>query len=558
MAAFAIEHLTFTYPKAAAPALDDVSFSVREGEFFLLCGVSGGGKSTLLRHLKSVLTPYGTRSGQVLLDGKPLETWDARTQAQRIGFVLQQPDDQLVTDKVWHELAFGLESLGTDTQTMRLRVGEMASFFGIQTWFDRDVDTLSGGQKQLLNLASVMAMHPDVLVLDEPTGQLDPIAAAEFLHTVQRLNRELGVTVILSEHRLEDALPMADRAAVLEQGRLTALGTPDAVARTLLQTGSPFFAAMPTPVRVWGGVGAPGKCPLDIRAGRALLETLRPCPLPAADTPAAAGDGAPLLQLRECRFRYDRDGADVLKGLSLTVHAGELLAIVGGNGAGKSTALAVLAGQRRPYRGKVLQKTKRIAALCQEPRAMFVKDTVRADLEDALRTLSLPVAEQQPRMDAAVAAMALSPLLERHPFDLSGGEQQRAAIAKLLLARPDVLLLDEPTKGMDAAFRASFGALLRALCAQGTAVVLVSHDIEFCAAYAGRAALLFDGQILSEGRTRAFFAGNHFYTTAANRMARPWLPDAILCREVIEACRTHPEASRPTPVGADAPPLQPV
>ena len=557
MAAFAIEHLTFAYPKAASPALDNVSFSVREGEFFLLCGVSGGGKSTLLRHLKSVLTPYGTRSGRVLLDGKPLETWDARTQAQRIGFVLQQPDDQLVTDKVWHELAFGLESLGTDAQTMRLRVGEMASFFGIQTWFDRSVDTLSGGQKQLLNLASVMAMHPDVLVLDEPTGQLDPIAAAEFLHTVQRLNRELGVTVILSEHRLEDALPMADRAAVLEQGRLTALGTPDEVARALLERGSPFFAAMPTPVRVWGGVGAPGKCPLDIRAGRALLETLRPSPLPATNTPADS-DGAPLLQLRECWFRYDRDGADVLKGLSLTVRAGELLAIVGGNGAGKSTALAVLAGQRRPYRGKVLQKTKRIAALCQEPRAMFVKDSVRADLEDALRTLSLPAAERQPRMDAAVAAMALSPLLERHPFDLSGGEQQRAAIAKLLLARPDVLLLDEPTKGMDAAFRASFGALLRALCEQGTAVVLVSHDIEFCAAYADRAALLFDGQILSEGRTRAFFAGNHFYTTAANRMARPWLPDAILCREVIEACRTHPEASHPTPDGADAPSLQPV
>ncbi|MDD6107738.1 MAG: ATP-binding cassette domain-containing protein [Clostridiales bacterium] len=557
MAAFAIEHLTFAYPKAASPALDNVSFSVREGEFFLLCGVSGGGKSTLLRHLKSVLTPYGTRSGQVLLDGKPLETWDARTQAQRIGFVLQQPDDQLVTDKVWHELAFGLESLGTDAQTMRLRVGEMASFFGIQTCFDRSVDTLSGGQKQLLNLASVMAMHPDVLVLDEPTGQLDPIAAAEFLHTVQRLNRELGVTVVLSEHRLEDALPMADRAAVLEQGRLTALGTPDEVARALLERGSPFFAAMPTPVRVWGGVGAPGKCPLDIRAGRALLETLRPSPLPAADVPAA-DDGAPLLRLRECWFRYDRDGADVLKGLSLTVRAGELLAIVGGNGAGKSTALAVLAGQRRPYRGKVLQKAKRIAALCQEPRAMFVKDSVRADLEDALRTLSLPAAERQPRMDAAVAAMALSPLLERHPFDLSGGEQQRAAIAKLLLARPDVLLLDEPTKGMDAAFRASFGALLRALCEQGTAVVLVSHDIEFCAAYADRAALLFDGQILSEGRTRAFFAGNHFYTTAANRMARPWLPDAILCREVIEACRTHPEASHPTPDGADAPSLQPV
>lgn len=550
MASFALEHLTFAYPKANAPALDDVSFTVREGEFFLLCGISGSGKSTLLRHLKTVLTPYGTRSGQVLLDGKPLESFDARTQAQRIGFVLQQPDDQIVTDKVWHELAFGLENLGTDPQVMRRRVGEMASFFGIQAWFDRDVNTLSGGEKQLLNLAAVMAMHPDVLVLDEPTGQLDPIAASEFLHTVQRLNRELGVTVILSEHRLEEALPMADHVVVLEQGHVTALGTPDAVAGALLAQNSPFFSAMPTPVRIWGGVGAPGTCPLDIRAGRALLRQLQPSVTPTDEPQNTTGDT--LLSLRECWFRYDRNGADVLKGLTIEIHAGELLAIVGGNGAGKSTALAVLAGQRRPYRGKVQRKTERIAALCQDPRALFLKDTVRADLESAL-----PTAAQPPRIDIAISAMALEPLLDRHPFDLSGGEQQRAAIAKLLLANPEVLLLDEPTKGMDAAFKAAFGALLQTLCKQGMAVVLVSHDIEFCAAYADRAALLFDGQILSEGRTRAFFAGNHFYTTAANRMARPWLPDAILCREVIEACRMHPEASHPTMDDADAPSSRP-
>lgn len=549
MASFALEHLTFAYPKANAPALDDVSFTVREGEFFLLCGISGSGKSTLLRHLKTVLTPYGTRSGQVLLDGKPLESFDARVQAQRIGFVLQQPDDQIVTDKVWHELAFGLENLGADPQVMRLRVGEMASFFGIQAWFDRDVNTLSGGEKQLLNLAAVMAMHPDVLVLDEPTGQLDPIAASEFLHTVQRLNRELGVTVILSEHRLEEALPMADHVVVLAQGHVTALGTPDAVARALLAQNSPFFSAMPTPVRIWGGVGAPGTCPLDIRAGRALLRRLQPSVTPTDEPQNATGDT--LLSLRECWFRYDRNGADVLKGLTIEIRAGELLAIVGGNGAGKSTALAVLAGQRRPYRGKVQRKTERIAALCQDPRALFLKDTVRADLESALPTAA------QPRIDTAISAMALEPLLDRHPFDLSGGEQQRAAIAKLLLANPEVLLLDEPTKGMDAAFKAAFGALLQTLCKQGMAVVLVSHDIEFCAAYADRAALLFDGQILSEGRTRAFFAGNHFYTTAANRMARPWLPDAILCREVIEACRMHPEASHPTMDDADAPSSRP-
>lgn len=550
MAAFTFEHLTFAYPKAESPALDDVSFPVREGEFFLLCGVSGSGKSTLLRHLKTVLTPYGTRSGQVLLDGKPLESFDARTQAQRIGFVLQQPDDQIVTDKVWHELAFGLENLGTAPQTMRLRVGEMASFFGIQEWIDRDVNTLSGGQKQLLNLAAVMAMHPDVLVLDEPTGQLDPIAASEFLHTVQRLNRELGVTVLLSEHRLEEALPMADHAAVLEHGHLAALGTPDAVAHTLLAQNSPFFAAMPTPVRVWGGIGTPGLCPLDIRAGRAMLRQLQPHTAPRNEITSTPGDT--LLTLRDCWFRYDRDSADVLKGLAIEVRAGELLAVVGGNGAGKSTALAVLAGQRRPYRGKVQRKTKRVAALCQDPRALFLKDTVRADLETALST-----AECQPHMDAAVRAMALEPILDRHPFDLSGGEQQRAAIAKLLLAQPDVLLLDEPTKGMDAAFKAAFGTLLKTLCTQGTAVVLVSHDIEFCATFADRAALLFDGQLISEGRTRAFFAGNHFYTTAANRMARPWLPDAILCQEVIEACRTHQDTSRPTMDGAGAPSSRP-
>ncbi len=536
MASVAFEHLTFTYPLAETSALRDVSLTVREGEFLLLCGVSGCGKTTLLRHLKTALTPHGARQGRVLLDGEALDTWDERAQAQRIGFVLQQPEDQIVTDKVWHELAFGLENLGADERTIQLRVGEMASFFGIQTWFDRETDTLSGGQKQLLNLAAVMAMHPDVLVLDEPTGQLDPIAAAEFLRAVQRLNRELGVTVVLSEHRLEDALAMADRAAVLEDGRLVALGTPEEAARALLAQASPFFAAMPAPVRLWGALGAEGPCPLDVRAGRALLRRVHP----AGRSPSVEPDpeGAPLLTLREVWFRYERSAPDVLRGLDLTVHTGEIFAIVGGNGSGKSTVLAVLSGLQRPYRGKVQRGSATVAALAQDPRAMFWRDTVRAELEDAARALHLSSPEADARIADAAESMALTALLERNPFDLSGGEQQRAALAKLLIRRPDVLLLDEPTKGMDAAFRASLGALLQALCARGTAVVLVSHDIAFCARFARRAALLFDGRLLAEGPARAFFAGNHFYTTAANRMARPWLPDAILCEEVIDACRS--------------------
>ena len=276
MAEIALRHLTFTYPRADEPALRDVSLSLAPGSFTLLCGPSGCGKTTLLRHLKTVLTPHGRRTGEVLLDGAPLDTVPERKQTETVGFVLQQPDDQIVTDKVWHELAFGLENLGTDPETLRLRVGEMASFFGIQNWFDQSTDTLSGGQKQMLNLASVMAMQPEILVLDEPTAQLDPIAAGEFLRAVQRLNRELGVTVLLSEHRLEEALPLADTVAVMDRGAIRVIGAADAVAQSLSETDDAFFTAFPAPTRVWAGLGRPGKCPMDVRAGRALLRAHPP------------------------------------------------------------------------------------------------------------------------------------------------------------------------------------------------------------------------------------------------------------------------------------------
>ena len=209
MALFEIEHLTFAYPTTPdTPCLKDVSLTLEAGEYLALCGKSGSGKTTLLRQLKSVLAPHGKKSGLIRFDDRALEDVDAREQAGRIGYVMQDPDSQIVTDKVWHELAFGLESLGCDQRTMRLRVAEMASYFGIQDWFHREVAELSGGQKQLLNLASVMAMQPDVLILDEPTSQLDPIAAADFLNTIARLNRELGTTILLSEHRLENVLPV--------------------------------------------------------------------------------------------------------------------------------------------------------------------------------------------------------------------------------------------------------------------------------------------------------------------------------------------------------------
>ncbi|MDR1464952.1 MAG: ATP-binding cassette domain-containing protein [Oscillospiraceae bacterium] len=542
--------LTFAYPEREAPALRDISLEIRPGEFVVLCGPSGCGKTTLLRQLKPSLLPHGERSGEIFLDGAPLASLSQRDAAAKIGFVLQNPENQTVTDKVWHELAFGLESLGFDTPTIRLRVAEMASFFGIQTWFHQEVAALSGGQKQLLALASVMALQPSLLLLDEPTSQLDPIAAADFLAAVGKINRELGVTVILSEHRLEEAFPFADRVVVLDGGRILCDGGPAAIGRALRASGHGMFAAMPVPMRVWAGVhtDAAADCPVTVRDGREWLartaKEREPRILPAA--PSSLRRGAPAVLLDGVWFRYGKDLPDVIKGLSFRAYSGEVTAILGGNGTGKTTALSLLSGLRRPQRGQIklegtpLEKLppsdvfgRLLGILPQNPQTLFVAKTVREDLLDMLT--ETPRAERQETLHRIVVLCRLGPLLDIHPYDLSGGEQQRAALAKVLLLRPQILLLDEPTKGMDAEFKAVFAGILRQLTREGAAVVMVSHDLEFCAEYADHCALFFDGQVVAEHPPRAFFSGNSFYTSAANRMARQILPEAVTANDIIAA-----------------------
>ncbi|MDD4715443.1 MAG: ATP-binding cassette domain-containing protein, partial [Oscillospiraceae bacterium] len=353
MELYQIKNLTFTYPLAAAPALNDISLTVQQGEFVTICGASGCGKTTFLRHLKPVLTPHGTKKGELLFSGISLAQMDPGTQAAEIGFVLQTPDSQIVTDKVWHELAFGLESLGYDNPTIRLRVAEMASFFGIQHWFSKDVNALSGGEKQLLNLASVMAMQPSVLILDEPTSQLDPIAAADFLETVQKINRALGTTIILTEHRLEEVLPMSDRVLVLEKGKIIADDTPQAVGEALKKQNHPMFFAMPVPMRVYAGVKSSLPCPVTVRDGRKWLDSLplhksAACRKPSSSSVshtasvrhAKKSADPPAVRLKDVWFKYDKNLPDTIKGLSLEVNQGQLYCILGGNGTGKTTALS--------------------------------------------------------------------------------------------------------------------------------------------------------------------------------------------------------------------------
>ena len=540
MANLTLQDLSFTYPGASAPALEHISLSISQGEYILLCGRSGCGKTTLLRHLKTVLTPHGARSGEVMLDGTALSQISLREQAAKIGFVMQNPDDQIVTDKVWHELAFGLENLGCEQSTMRLRVAEMASFFGIQDWFHREVAELSGGQKQLVNLASVMAMQPEILILDEPTSQLDPIAAADFLNTLKKINRELGTTVLITEHRTEEVFPAADRVIVMEDGRITADGSPKAVAGQLHQSGSRMFPALPAPVRIFYGAGANGACPLTVREGRRWLAEQFPGAPKITALPPETGRPAekrPALEIREGWFRYERNSPDVLKGLNLSVPQGALYAVVGGNGTGKSTMLKAICGICKPYRGKIKLFGKApsdykralfqgcLSMLPQDPKCIFVKQTVLDDLKEMSADAS-KIAE--------IAEVCQIPhLLHMHPGDLSGGETQRAALAKVLLTSPRLLLLDEPTKGLDNFLKQSFAKILKQLCQDGMTIVMVSHDVEFCAEHADMVGMFFDGQLLAANTPRKFFGSNSFYTTAACRMSRGLFCDAVTAADVI-------------------------
>lgn len=550
MAHFQIKDLSFSYPTTKGrKSLDGISLSIEKGEYIVLCGKSGCGKTTLLRQLKSVLAPHGKKTGEILFNGTPIEKVGSRDQSAKIGYVMQNPDDQIVTDKVWHELAFGLESLGCDQKTMRARVAEMACYFGIQDWFHRDVANLSGGQKQLLNLASIMAMQPEVLILDEPTSQLDPIAASDFLNTVRKINIELGTTVIITEHRLEDIFPYADRAIVMDGGKVIADDTPRNIGKLLYEQKNDMFAAMPTPVRVFYGAEGSGDCPLTVREGRTWLSKtysepkVNTLPVDALDEEIEH----PALSLKELWFRYEKDSPDVLRGVSAEVPTGTLYAIVGGNGAGKSTTLKAVCGICKPYRGKVkvfgkpVEKYKAaelfggcLAMLPQDPKSLFVKKTVREDLCE--------MTKDEKKIAEIAAVCEIEGLLDSHPYDLSGGEQQRSALAKVLLTGPRLLLLDEPTKGIDSFFKEKLADILCKLKDQGITIVMVSHDVEFCAKYADMVSMFFDGQMLTTDTPRRFFGNNSFYTTAANRMSRHVFSMAVTAEDVVQLCRQNQEA----------------
>ncbi len=544
-----LEHISFTYPGDKDPVLKDISLTLQEGEITLLCGASGCGKSTLLSHMKKNQIPFGSGSGQILFEGEDLETMSDLASAKRIGYVGQDPDSGILTDQVWHELAFGLENLALPTEEIRQRIAEISEYCGITSWFDKEICQLSGGQKQILNLASVLVMRPRLLILDEPTSQMDPIGVRRFIDLLSRLNQELGITIILCEQHLEEVLPIADQLLIMDQGRLLSFG-PASSAHEIIQAAR---EAVRGPLAVEGALpvtlqtyldrrlkDAPAPSPWSIRQGRLLLKqhmkNLQPeAPLLSSALSLPPFGDETVLFVKDLCFSYVK-GIGILDHLSLSLKKGECYGLLGGNGSGKSTALKVIANILKKQKGQV-KSQGRILYLSQDPKDLFTEVTVEEELAEAFWGQKRSEEEIMGKVSAMLEQMKLSDLRQKNPMDLSGGQKQRLALGKILLLEPDILLLDEPTKGLDSLFKDQLYVILKDLLAGGLTLLFVSHDLEFAAKICHRAGLLFQGQITSEGSVREFFTGNAFYTTAARRMTRNILPDCILPEDITRRLR---------------------
>lgn len=537
-----LQEVTFTYSNEKDPALSAVSLSIDEGQFVVLAGRSGSGKTTLLHHLKKELQPIGTRTGEVLYNGKPLLTLPSASSAQEIGIVFQNPENQIVMDTVVQELAFSLENLGYESAVIQKRIAELISFLGFQDILHSSVHTLSGGQKQIVNLAAVLILQPKLLLLDEPTAQLDPIAAKDFLTLLKRIHEELGITIVMSEHRLDEVLSLADRLVFMDDSHILYDGHPSEVVKQLWNHND-FRCYIPQIPRLFLEWGAKFP-PFTVRDGKKILPEFH------NDTCAQIDKSKDhvLLEAKHVTFQYEKNSAMVLQNVSFQVHTGDWVGLVGKNGTGKSTFLQVLAGLVAVRRGKVLwngtsiqkldvtRRYEEIGYVSQHPYYHFTFDTVWEELLNRARDRKYERPEDV--VEDMLQQFSIASTKNRHPHDCSGGEQQLVAICLALLAKPSILVLDEPTKGLDPEKKEELGNILTNLRKNGTTIVMATHDLAFAAKYVTRCVMLFDGQLIMEETPQRFFSENFFYTTSINRLVRKQMPYALTWEDVI-ACESQ-------------------
>lgn len=548
-----IKDFSFSYSGSDEFALEDINLRIEEGSINLLIGKSGSGKSTLLKCLKTGMMPAGRNSGKILIGSSEVGEMSQLEATKTVGLVTQNPDNQIVTDTVWHELAFGLENLGVSNNSIRSRVAEMAEYFGISDWYNKKVTSLSGGQKQLLNLASVMVTTPSILLLDEPTAQLDPIATKRFLGQIAAINADLGTTIIMIEHNLENIYEKVDKIVALENGKVLATGDKSTMISKLRELESNLTLGLPKAVRVYEKLSEKTDRITVPQVRKWIKEYFVDMPTnirkdvekylreqdPNINTDKKI---SPIITIKDVSFYYN-DNMDkskkVLNNLNLQINEGEITAILGGNGAGKSTLLKLLTNIEKAKSGKIkVAKNKRIYMLPQNPLTVFTQISVEEELAEIILLRSdlykeLDLEKKKELVYESLKNIGLESCAKRHPYDLSGGEAQKLAIAKIMLMKPEILLLDEPTKGLDPFYRQEIGDMLKKLVdKEGITVVVVTHDLEWTARYANKCALLFDGEVASLNNTRDFFAGNMFFTTGVNRVMSDIFNNCIVMSDV--------------------------
>ncbi|MFA9458746.1 ABC transporter ATP-binding protein [Halalkalibacter sp. AB-rgal2] len=555
MALIEMTNVSFRYPNEAVNALDQFSITIHKGEFIVVAGPSGCGKTTFLKLLKRELTPVGDMAGTIQYKGQQIEEWNEADRSNEIGYVFQNPENQIVMEDVLSELVFGLENQGTEAVEMRQRIAEMVHFFGLEHLLHKETITLSGGQKQLINLASILLLKPKLLLLDEPTSQLDPVQAKEFLQFLRRLNEEFGMTIILVEHRLEDVFSLADRVTLLSEGSLAYEGKTKAVIEQVwTNQDSRFLSYLPSISRLFYHFHLEGSSkgfPITVKEAQNWLSHL------AIDEAKQAGNieltkeekGCTLLQVKSIHYKYKKDSPLILKNLSLGVWESDFLAVVGGNGSGKTTLLKCCANIMQPLKGKVKWKNKSLPSykkkewinavgyLPQNPLLCFMAETLEEELLTIASRFNLDYAHE--RIETLTRDLGIQSILKKHIHDCSGGEQQKAALATVLLTEPKLLLIDEPTKGMDPISKRVFAKLLKQLHQNGMTILMVTHDIEFVAEHAKRCAWLFDGEITSIGQAEDVLKGNYFYTTTINRVTREAAVPVLTLEEADSKWKTR-------------------
>lgn len=549
MEILSMENLTFTYNRSAdnRAALKDISLKAFEGDLILLCGPSGGGKTSLLRIIKSSLMPDGKLEGHI----------SAYVPDEKIGYVFQQPDSQLVMEKVFDELIFGCENMGLSTSEINLRLSEITTFFGIEDLTDRECASLSGGQKQLVNLASVLMMEPDILIFDEPLSQLDPIAATFFINIIKKLHDELGMTIIICEHELSDILPYASKVWFMDDGSVMEFSSPDSFVGHIVRNDNKYLCLLPPLIRAAISYDSSlSTYPYSVDAFKKLnipkafldnyIDNERVNkPLNTDDEDITADKNILGLKRKKNKhipsdlqpvwgkklyFKYEKNDRDILKGLNIHIPYNSFYAIIGGNGSGKSTLLSLMTGYRTPYKGKFtgllsddINRLLCVSYLPQNPLYMFKETCLLNDYLEIMHKFNI---SENDRVDFSKLFisnplfMPLKDLLSHNASEISGGELQAAAILLLHLLKRPILLLDEPTKGMDSIYKKNLSAYLKELRESGTTIIMVSHDLEFVCENATHCGLMYDGQIIAEDECHKILKNNKFYTTSLFRSMR--------------------------------------